>query len=252
MCLTQHKHQAMKKILIISLLLTTTLAFGQQGSFQLGLTLAEDNISGSRFITAHGNANGYVIERSEYNYSIGFSANYGLSEKLSVLSGINYSNKDVKGAYSCASCFYPADIIIITNYVVAPTLQKQRYLGYALASSLATVVVPSLQKQRYLGIPMAVQFSPLATRLQPTVSAGVVNNILLQNDFESQKGYFLEGQIGFGLNYNISQKLNLGLNYNFRSAFTAIYKEPEGGYAFNDSNKLETNSYSFNLSYKLK
>tara|TARA_Y100000588_G_scaffold266823_1_gene281856 strand:- start:286 stop:948 length:663 start_codon:yes stop_codon:yes gene_type:complete len=220
----------MKNTITCLLLLISTLAFSQQGQIQFGINYSEDNIAGSDYLITDGNANGYSLSNREHNYTLGLSFQYGFSENFSLITGVNYNSKDVKGGYNCATCYY--NDLVITNYFVIPVRMKQRYLA----------------------IPIIVQFAPLQTRLYPTIHAGIVNNFSVENEFENEQSYLQEGQFGLGVGYKITKHLNVELQYAYRTAFTKVYQDLDVQPAYTDyePNKLNTNSIGLRVNYILK
>ncbi len=73
---------------------------------------------------------------------------------------------------------------------------------------------------------------------------GVINNFETKNTLEDISNKFLlEGIIGAGLNYDISEKISAEISYNYRMSLNELYKTGE----YN----LNSHSFIINLFYSL-
>jgi len=204
------------------ILITTNLYAQQESSWKLGLEISKDNLSGENYVVTSGFISGYTIEYTELNYSIGVLSGFNLNERVTISSGLFFSNKNVSGAVICNTCD----------------------------------VIPALIKQQYLSVPVSVSYGILRSRLRPHLKLGFINNISLINELEnsneyfSSNGYFIEGFAGMSLSYNWGKNWEAEIGYNYQTAITTMYKETSvGDYT---RNKLATNSLAIGMKYVLK
>jgi hypothetical protein len=211
----------MKKLILASILVFQLNASGQTiPNWTIGLEFSAEDLSISNedgetdFLNTDGDFNGYAILFDKNNFSIGLKADYAFTEKLSLSSGLLYSNKDFSGIYNCASCI-------------------------ALETFIETI------EQRFLIVPIAINYSFLKSKLKPYVQFGFNNNIEVQNDLKTfSNGYFLEAFGGGYLYYNFLETWSVGLGYRYQTALSNLYKTDE----FN----LRTNSFLFQINYTPK
>lgn len=211
-----------KATAILFILITTNLYAQQEPNWKLGIEISEDNLSGENYVVTSGFFSGYAIENTERNYSIGILSGFNPNERVTISSGLFFSNKNVSGAIICNSC----------------------------------EVIPVLIKQQYLSVPVSVSYGILKSRLRPHLKLGFINNISLINELEnsneyfSSNGYFIEGFAGVSLSYKLGKKWEAEIGYNYRTAITSAYKETSAGdYT---RNKLVTNSLVMGVKYILK
>ena len=215
--------ETMKKVTaILFILIVTNLCAQQESNWKLGIEVSEDNLSGENYVVTSGFISGYTIGYTERNYSIGILSGFNLNERVTISSGLFFSNKNVSGAIICNTCD----------------------------------VIPVLIKQQYLSVPVSVSYGILKSRLRPHLKLGFINNISLINELEnsneyfSSNGYFLEGFAGVSLSYKLGKNWDAEIGYNYRTAITSVYKETlVGDYT---RNKLATNSLTIGIKYILK
>ena len=202
--------------------ITTNLYAQQESNWKLGLEISEDNLSGENYVITSGFISGYTIAYTERNYSIGILSGFNLNERVTLSSGLFFSNKNVSGAIICNTCD----------------------------------VIPELIKQQYLSVPVSVSYGVLKSRLRPHLKLGFINNISLINELDNSNGYFsskeyfLEGFAGLSLSYTLGKNWEAEIGYNYRTALTTMYKETSvGDYT---RNKLTTNSLVIGMKYVLK
>jgi hypothetical protein len=214
----------MKKVIATLFILITTNIYAQQESnWKLGLEISEDNLSGENYVkVASGIISGYTIAYTELNYSIGILSEFNLNERVTISSGLFFSNKDVSGGVICNTCD----------------------------------VIPALIKQQYLSVPVSVSYGIFKSRLRPHLKLGLINNISLINELEnsneyfSSNGYFIEGLAGLSLSYKVGGNWETEIGYNYRTALTTMYKETSvGDYT---RNKLNTNGLAIGMKFVLK
>ena len=211
----------MKRTLLISFLLFQFSVFAQNNSkWSIGIEYSADDLSisdnrgGISYIITDGNINGYIIDFNKNNYSFGLTARYLIKKKLSISSGILYSNKDFTGTYNCATCgFYDP--------------------------------FPETIEQKFLVIPISINYMLLTGKLRPIINGGIKNNLNIINDLKEQsKNYFLETFIGASVYYEFSKNWMVEIGYNFQIALTDLYKTDE----FN----LKTNNFLLQINYTFK
>lgn len=214
----------MKKILLITFLLFQLSIYAQDNSkWNIGIEysidkLSIDNGQNNDFLVTEGNINGYGIEFDKNNYTLGLITKFFFNEKVSLSSGLLYSNKDFTGTYSCGTCDYIGT-----------------FPGYS----------PETLKQRFIVIPASIDYNFQIGNLKPVLKAGFKNNIEINNDLKEQsKGYFLEAFFGVLVNYEISNTWDIGVGYNYQTALSDLYKT--------DEYNLRTNSFNLQINYRIK
>ncbi|WP_200975600.1 outer membrane beta-barrel protein [Echinicola sp. 20G] len=215
----------MKKLLLLSFFLIQTSLYAQEkGQWGFGIEFSVDKMDlamdrfHNNYLVTDGNVNGYGVDFDQFNFSLGLSSQYHIQKKLSLSSGILFSNKDFSGTYSCASCltqfrlFYPEVVLV---------------------------------KQQFLTIPLSINYSLLTGRLRPVLTGGFRNNIEVKNDLdELSNGYFLEGFLGAGIYYALAEKLDAGIGYRYLTALSDLYKT--------DDFNLRSNSIFLQVNYSLR
>ena len=176
--------------------------------------LSLDNGQNNDYLVTQGNINGYGIEFDKNNYTIGLTTQYFLNKKVSLSSGILYSNKDFSGTFNCATCDFFESF-------------------------------PETIKQRFIVIPLSIDYNFKLGNLKPILKAGFNNNIETDNDLKEQsKGYFLEAFFGILMNYEIIDNWHIGVGYNYQTSLTELYKT--------DEYNLRTNSFYLQINYRIK
>lgn len=214
----------MKKTLLITFLLFQLNFYAQDISkWKIGIEYSMDKLSidngqNNDFLVTEGNINGYGIEFDKNNHTLGVITQFLFNEKVSLSSGLLYSNKDFTGTYSCGTCDFIGT-----------------FPGYS----------PETLKQRFLVIPASIDYNFQLGNLTPILKAGFKNNIEINNDLKEQsKGYFLEAFFGVLMNYEILETWNIGVGYNYQTALTDLYKT--------DEYNLRANSFYLQINYRIK
>lgn len=214
----------MKKILLVTFLLLQIKISAQNNlKWNVGIEFSIDNISidngdNNAYLITQGNIDGYGVDFDKNNFSLGLTTQYFINKKLSISSGLLYSNKDFTGTFNCATCGGSPPF---------PTYS------------------PETIKQRFLVIPASIDYTFLFGSLMPVLKAGLKNNVEISNDLkEVSKGYFLEAFFGAFVKYKFLENWNIGFGYNYQIALTDLYKTDE----FN----LKTNNFYLQINYKLK
>jgi len=216
----------MKKFLLLSFFLIQTGLYAQEKSdWDIGIVFSIDQLSmadgrfGKDYLVTNDNLNGYAVDFDQVNFSLGLSSEYHIQKKLSLSSGIMFSNKDFTGTYNCAICIIPL-------------------VGYFIPN-------PETIKQQFLTIPLSLNYSLSTGKFIPVLTGGFRNNIEIKNDLKKQsRGYFLEGFVGASINYAFIEKLNAGIDYRYQTALSDLYKT--------DDFKLRTSSFFLQVSYSLR
>ena len=210
--------------LIISFLLLQWSIYAQDNpKWNVGIEYSFDDLSlnngqNNDYLVTQGNINGYGIEFDKNNHTFGLITQFFFNEKVSLSSGILYSNKDFTGTYNCATCDFIGTFPIYS---------------------------PETLKQRFLVIPVSIDYNFQLGNLKPILKAGFKNNIEIDNDLKQQsKGYFLEAFFGVLINYEILETWNIGVGYNYQTALTELYKT--------DNYNLRTNSFYLQINYQIK
>ncbi|MCF6306572.1 MAG: porin family protein [Flavobacteriaceae bacterium] len=213
----------MKKILLVTFLLLQIEIYAQNNlKWNIGIEFSIDNISidngdNNAYLITEGNINGYGVDFDNNNFSLGLITQYFINKKLSISSGLLYSNKDFTGTFNCATC----------------------------GSTPFPTYSPETIKQRFLVIPASIDYTFLLGSLKPILKVGLKNNVEINNDLkEISKGYFLEAFFGALVNYEFLEYWNIGVGYNYQITLTELYKTDE----FN----LKTNNFYIQINYKLK
>lgn len=206
----------MKPGLVIILFLISSIGLAQfKWSYELYYSF--DGLSGDNYI---GNSNlaSFNIQYTEFNYTTGINLKRQISKKLSVLTGLNYSNQEVSRSFVCPVCDVAGDVLPIVN------------------------------KQRYLQIPFGISYQAISKRFSPVFETGLLNNFLVASDVddivgnESPGNYYLSGFIGTRLHYQIFAKIGINIGYRFSKSFTDVFES--------DFDYL-SNNFTIGVSYML-
>ena len=213
----------MRKILLITFLLLQFEIYAQSNSkWNVGIEYSIDNLSIDNgeyndYLVTQGNINGYGIEFNKNNYTLGLTTQFFINEKVSLSSGLLFSNKDFTGIFNCVTC--------------EPTYFP--------------IYSPERIKQRFLVIPASIDYNFQIGNLKPILKAGFKNNIEINNDLKEQsKGYFLEAFFGVLMNYEILDIWNIGIGYNYQTALSDLYKT--------DEYNLKSNSFYLQIKFQIE
>ncbi|MCF6169060.1 hypothetical protein [Lutibacter sp.] len=196
-----------KKIILILITFSNLICFSQnEHKILFGLKFSIDNNLSSKYLTTDGNINGYSnIVYNEFNFTSGIIAEYSVSSKLNILSGILYSKKDFIGTYNCATC----DIIY-------------PFPGYS----------PELIKQRFLEIPILLKYFLINDRFNLSFVSGLNNGFVVENDLKNNR-YVLNGVIGLEIGYEFIEKWNIQLGTDYRKSLTHFYNDKNYNFKLN-------------------
>ncbi len=216
------------QLFIFISLFTLNISAQNNAKWNIGAEYSVDNLSvqsGNNYLITNENYNGTPIQLDKDNYSFGITSSYLIKEKISLSSGILYSNKDLTRRYNCGGC---------------------DYIGIGTGNSIGTLQYnpPIETKQRFLVIPIGINYKFLTGKFKPTISGGFKNNFLVKSDLkEDSKKYFLETFIGASVYYNLFRKWEAGIGYKYQVGLTDVYK--------NDEFRLKANSVFFKINYNL-
>ena len=186
----------MKPKILILLLLAFALnikAQDNKGIFKLNLNTSFDARLGNKDIVA----DRWAIDGVKYdrmNYKIGLNLEYGFKEKLSVLSGLNYSNKDFTGAFRG------------NEFVLNP---------------------PARVELRCIEIPVLLRYYFQPEKLGFYGEIGLNNNIKLSGDkmyIVDFHTYSIGLKVGGGIEFNASSKFALQLFANYNKGLSNVFK----------------------------
>ncbi|MEO9484271.1 MAG: hypothetical protein ABJG47_12520 [Ekhidna sp.] len=184
----------MNKIQLFLLLILPISTIAQDKGLLLGVQFSHDEIKSDNYIVTLGNINGYIIDRSEFNFRLGVSATKQITNRLNLKSGVLFSNKDFSGYFNCASC-----------------------------DGFRALSIPTVIEQRYLSIPLNIEYELLKGRIKPVIALGFVNNFNLKREFIEAKNFFLEGMMGLGLTLEITSQINFNSMYSYSSSLSNVY-----------------------------
>ncbi|WP_459212797.1 porin family protein [Aquimarina rhabdastrellae] len=95
----------------------------------IGLTTSiEENLSSERInFDRHGE---YATHYDKTNYRIGVSLAYALKENLSIITAVEYSNKDFKGRFFCETCntLFPSEFMNIDYRFIEIPITLRYYM----------------------------------------------------------------------------------------------------------------------------
>ena len=214
----------MRILIFLGLILISIRLHAQGPHIKLGIEFSTDDITGERFIAQQTNGFDYTIIREETNYNFGLTTTISTQSKFSAQTGLMYSNKDFKNYEVCPACLS----------IIFPS--------------------PELIEQRFLTIPFILNYSFSESKLRPYLQAGIVNNLGLSKDSDFTKMNLMEGQLGFGMAYAISPRVDLSVAYRYRTALSEVYNyqkintQPSEDY---DPNSYQTRSFSIGLNYSI-
>jgi len=151
--------------------------------------LSSENIEFDRYT-------GYSAEYNKTNYRIGLSFKYEFKPKISINTGINYSNKDFTGTYYCAVC----------SYIIPPSSQNIDF--------------------RFIEVPLTLKYYFLPNKMRLFGEFGL-NNLFSLNKEVIDNSYGLGIKLGGGIEYNLLKKIALQITMDYSNGISKLYKESE-------------------------
>jgi len=221
----------MKKLIIIStFLLLSTLSFGQENKFSIGILSSFDKFDYD-FKPITGFNHEYDINSA---YSFGLNVKYNFAERLFAKGAILYSKRGYKLNYDYTLMepgdpYIPRETTIKLDYIGVPL-----FVGYILYNGEKFKIAPSL------GL-----VSEFLIRDNETSVFG--DNSERESEFLNQNlnKFLISSQLNLAFDYHLSDKIFLSLEPYLRIGFNAI-----------DNDIIKSNSISYggiiSINYKLK
>ncbi len=196
----------MKKTFILLFTLLSVPAFSQNISFtKIGITYSSDQQFLPDAVNIHEFYGYSAIERGDNNFTAGITTEIKLLSRLSLRTGLLYSNKDYTGSFGCPQCYYA-----FSDYLVYD-------------ASRQTI------KQRYLELPAAARFYFVQNRFSLFGELGVVNSFLVDNDRTNSNikhsevksnNYILNAEAGVGISYTVVRYIEISVTTVYRNSIT--------------------------------
>jgi hypothetical protein len=185
-------------LIILFILILSINSYGQvtkenNSDWKIGVKFSYDNNSSSRKIV-NSQYTGHSLDFDKFNYTTGIKIEKKIFNKFSIISGLEYSNKDYTGTFYCDVC----------TFIVAT---KPRYF------ELQFVQIPTSLKYEY----QINSFSLFAL-------GGITNSFTVKNQL-NEKDYLLGMNIGLGIAYEIYENWILELTSEYNNSLTKLYKD---------------------------
>lgn len=132
---------------------------------------------------------GFTVGYKESNYTAGLNIRRAISNKLSIVSGLNYLKQEISKSLICPVCDFSIDAL------------------------------PLQESQRYLQIPIGAAYTVGKKRFRTEFELGIFNNLLVSGSSkdilgnESPKGYYLSRYLGGKVRYQFTKPLDFFLGY---------------------------------------
>jgi hypothetical protein len=216
----------MKKLLIAFFVLVSASAFAQNISVtKIGISYSLDQQRLPDQVNIH-EFYGYRSVEPGTNFTGGITTELKLNSRLSLRTGLLYSNKDYTGIFVCATCEYD----MMSSY----------------ASDQETI------KQRYLEVPAIARFYFVQKQFGFFAEAGVTNNFLVQNQSSSNIGdsqvksnnFILNAEGGIGVSYTIIKYIEISI--------TTVYRNSITTYIYTDNMQLRSFGVTGGISYRFR
>lgn len=172
---------------------------------KIGITYSSDQQFLPKTMNIHEFFGYSAIKRGDNNFTAGVTTEIKLLSRLSLRTGLLYSNKDYTGYFGCPQCYY--DAIPIDYYEI----------------------MPETITQRYLEIPAAARFYFVQNRFSLFGDLGIVNSFLVDNDhtnsdLEDRKvksnNYILNAEADIGISYTIVRYIEISITTVYRNSIT--------------------------------
>jgi hypothetical protein len=201
----------MKKLCILFFIATSTVVVAQNVSLKnIAITYSADRQYLPDEISK-ASLNRYKdVKPGNNNFTAGTTVEVGLLSRLSVRTGLLYSNRDFTGYFVCYMCYYEEG---------NPPIPK-----------LETI------KQRYLDVPLSARFYLISGRLKLFGDAGLVGNFLIENETKverhemyqiNSKDFLLSWEGGIGTSYSLNKHIDVSLAAVYRSSLTEYIPKDE-------------------------
>jgi hypothetical protein len=188
----------MKRNLFLLFILALSLKFYGQtvkesnDDWKIGVKFSFDNSSSSKTIS-NSQYIGYSLEFDKPNHTTGITLERKLSNKFSINSGLEYSNKDFTGTYYCAVCEF------------------------------ITLPLPQTYELRFLQVPINIKYEYQINSFSLFALSGVTNSFTVKNQL-NENNYLLSGNIGLGMGYKINENWIFELSSEYNKSFTKLYE----------------------------
>jgi hypothetical protein len=220
----------MKKIFVALFVLLSVSAFAQNISLsKIGITYSFDQQLLPDQVNIHEFYGYSAIERGDNNFTAGITTEIKLLSRLSLRTGLLYSNKDYTGYFGCPQCYYD----------VMP--------GYSWDYPRETI------KQRYLEIPATARFYFVQNRLNVFGDIGVVNSFLVDNQSTNgniegsevkSNNFIFQAEAGVGVSFTIVRYIEISI--------TTVYRNSITTYIATDDMQLRAFGVVGGISYRFK
>ncbi|AVR44249.1 hypothetical protein C7S20_02655 [Christiangramia fulva] len=162
---------------------------------RLGLDLfLENTISSERIQT--GENVGYFADYDKTNFQIGLQVERYLNNKITLNSGLNYSNRDFTGTYFCQVC----------DFSLPPEPEEIKF--------------------QFLEIPLSLKYYFFRNNFRPFIDLGLINQFAIKNEI-TEKKYVILGKTGVGLDYNFNSNASIQVLFNYNRAITKMFEESD-------------------------
>jgi hypothetical protein len=217
----------MKKIFTAFFVLATASAFAQNISVtKIGVSYSFDQQLLPDQINIH-EFYGYSSVEPGDNFTAGVTTELKLLSRLSLRTGLLYSNKDYTGLFVCATC--SSDLMLGDLY----NAERERIT------------------QRYLEIPAVARFYFVQKQFGLFADAGVTGNFLVQNESTNNVGdskiksnnFILNAEVGIGVSYTIVKYIEISI--------TTVYRNSITTYIYTDDMQLRSFGITGGISYRL-
>lgn len=164
--------------------------------------ITRDNFSKGRDYISFSEGSGYGITKSYFNYTTGINLQFPLTKKLSMGTGIAYTQQDLEANHYCMWC-----------------------------GSLPSE--PEKLELRFIEVPLFIQYNLLNSKIKVYVQAGAQGTQLLRipdlwfpNNISYNRQTF-KGILGIGTSIDLGKHFAVQLTPTYRYAFNSVYKETE-------------------------
>nr|WP_315145372.1 outer membrane beta-barrel protein [uncultured Flavobacterium sp.] len=153
--------------------------------FSFDNNISSEKINYSQYI-------GYLLKFDKFNYTTGITVEKKLSNRFSMNSGLEYSNKDFTGTYYCAVCEF------------------------------SWLPSPQTFELRFVQIPIVLKYEYQINSLSLFASSGINNSFTVKNQLD-ENDYLLIGNFGMGMGYQINNNFIFELSSEYNKSLTKLY-----------------------------
>ncbi len=187
-----------KTALIILVLISTSLYAQKKSKWLVGLEYSKDHLENESLINWNGNE--LISATISQNNTKGMSIGYIVSERLTMNSGLYFTDRSQSMVINCYTC----DVTPFNS----------------------TDLIPFSNKQYYLSIPITVSYGLLkSAKLRPNIKLGLSNNFNVKNELNTNSNFFLEGMLGASISYTMAQKIIIETGVMHRTSISSLYKK---------------------------